>query len=165
MHWPINWTCLEDVEHEQFNKWAQDGAAVVRGERLRAVWFDKEPTQAPQRQKPVQQLADECGDSLCGLPRGSTQAIEVCGVQGMCKGVSAKAGAACDCLRPHMSVGVGKDFSEETLVPRIAKGVKSRADRLKAIGNGQVPLCAATAWQLLSQPPRDVFRAGSVIGS
>jgi hypothetical protein len=24
-------------------------------------------------------------------------------------------------------------------------------DRLKAIGNGQVPLCAATAWRILSQ--------------
>jgi hypothetical protein len=23
-------------------------------------------------------------------------------------------------------------------------------DRLKAIGNGQVPLCAATAWELLA---------------
>ena len=29
-------------------------------------------------------------------------------------------------------------------------GVASRVDRLKAIGNGQVPLCAATAWSLLS---------------
>jgi hypothetical protein len=27
----------------------------------------------------------------------------------------------------------------------------SRVDRLKAIGNGQVPLCAATAWRILSQ--------------
>jgi hypothetical protein len=26
-----------------------------------------------------------------------------------------------------------------------------RMDRLKAIGNGQVPLCAATAWRILSQ--------------
>jgi hypothetical protein len=25
-----------------------------------------------------------------------------------------------------------------------------RVDRLKAIGNGQVPLCAATAWRLLN---------------
>jgi hypothetical protein len=24
-------------------------------------------------------------------------------------------------------------------------------DRLKAIGNGQVPLCAATAWELLKK--------------
>jgi hypothetical protein len=26
----------------------------------------------------------------------------------------------------------------------------ARLDRLKAIGNGQVPLCAATAWEMLS---------------
>jgi hypothetical protein len=26
----------------------------------------------------------------------------------------------------------------------------SRVDRLKAIGNGQVPLCAATAWRILN---------------
>jgi hypothetical protein len=25
-----------------------------------------------------------------------------------------------------------------------------RVDRVKAIGNGQVPLCAATAWRILS---------------
>jgi hypothetical protein len=29
--------------------------------------------------------------------------------------------------------------------------VAARMDRLKAIGNGQVPLCAATAWRLLTQ--------------
>jgi hypothetical protein len=28
--------------------------------------------------------------------------------------------------------------------------VAARVDRLKAIGNGQVPLCAATAWKILS---------------
>jgi hypothetical protein len=28
--------------------------------------------------------------------------------------------------------------------------VASGVDRLKAIGNGQVPLCAATAWRLLT---------------
>jgi hypothetical protein len=27
----------------------------------------------------------------------------------------------------------------------------ARVDRLKAIGNGQVSLCAATAWRILSQ--------------
>ena len=34
---------------------------------------------------------------------------------------------------------------------RVAHGVAARVDRLKAIGNGQVPLCAATAWQILSK--------------
>jgi hypothetical protein len=28
--------------------------------------------------------------------------------------------------------------------------VADRVDRLKAIGNGQVPLCAATAWKVLT---------------
>jgi hypothetical protein len=28
--------------------------------------------------------------------------------------------------------------------------VAARVDRLKAIGNEQVPLCAATAWRILS---------------
>ena len=35
-------------------------------------------------------------------------------------------------------------------VGRVADGVAARVDRLKAIGNGQVPLCAATAWRILS---------------
>jgi DNA (cytosine-5)-methyltransferase 1 len=34
---------------------------------------------------------------------------------------------------------------------RMVDGVASRVDRLKAIGNGQVPLCAATAWRILSE--------------
>ena len=34
---------------------------------------------------------------------------------------------------------------------RMVDGVASRVDRLRAIGNGQVPICAATAWKLLTQ--------------
>jgi DNA (cytosine-5)-methyltransferase 1 len=46
--------------------------------------------------------------------------------------------------------------SEKLAIPTssgggIHDGVEARMDRLKALGNGQVPLCAATAWQILSQ--------------
>ena len=44
---------------------------------------------------------------------------------------------------------VGGFWSTEPNVVRVANGVAARVDRLKAIGNGQVPLCAATAWELL----------------
>ena len=44
--------------------------------------------------------------------------------------------------------GIWKDYPESL---RMVDGVAARVDRLKAIGNGQVPLCAATAWQILSQ--------------
>jgi DNA (cytosine-5)-methyltransferase 1 len=40
----------------------------------------------------------------------------------------------------------------EPNVGRVAHGVAARMDRLKAIGNGQVPAVAATAWSLLNDP-------------
>lgn len=39
----------------------------------------------------------------------------------------------------------------EPNVGRVVDGLAARVDRLKAIGNGQVPLCAATAWRILSE--------------
>jgi len=39
----------------------------------------------------------------------------------------------------------------EPNVGRVVDGMAARMDRLKAIGNGQVPLCAATAWRILSE--------------
>ena len=41
-------------------------------------------------------------------------------------------------------------WSVEPNVGRVAHGVAARVDRLKSIGNGQVPLCAATAWRVLN---------------
>jgi len=47
--------------------------------------------------------------------------------------------------------GVSRWWETEPGVGRVADGVVAWMDRLKAIGNGQVPLCAATAWQILSK--------------
>jgi DNA (cytosine-5)-methyltransferase 1 len=48
------------------------------------------------------------------------------------------------------NIGNASWWESEPNVGRVADGVASRVDRLKAIGNGQVPLCAATAWRILS---------------
>jgi DNA (cytosine-5)-methyltransferase 1 len=48
-------------------------------------------------------------------------------------------------------IGSSNFWTIEPNVGRVANGVAGRVDRLKAIGNGQVPLCAATAWEILSQ--------------
>tara|TARA_R110002110_G_scaffold397727_1_gene613057 strand:- start:117 stop:884 length:768 start_codon:yes stop_codon:yes gene_type:complete len=42
------------------------------------------------------------------------------------------------------------DPADSGEVPRVATGVKHRVERLKAIGNGQVPAVAALAWRILS---------------
>ena len=47
--------------------------------------------------------------------------------------------------------GTAKHWWEaEPNVGRVVDGMAARVDRLKAIGNGQVPLCAATAWRILN---------------
>jgi len=50
--------------------------------------------------------------------------------------------------------GTADYWSIEPTIPRVADGVAARVDRLKAIGNGQVPLCAATAWRILNDERR-----------
>jgi len=42
-------------------------------------------------------------------------------------------------------------WQTEPKLDRMVDGVAYGVDRLKAIGNGQVPLCAATAWRILSE--------------
>jgi len=47
---------------------------------------------------------------------------------------------------------IRSDISEGAkIVPRVSSGVKDRAKRLKAIGNGQVPICAAVAFEMLTE--------------
>ena len=42
-------------------------------------------------------------------------------------------------------------WKTEPNICRVVNGMADAMDRLKAIGNGQVPLCAATAWRLLKE--------------
>ena len=51
--------------------------------------------------------------------------------------------------KEHTAIGDSCWWETQPNVGRVAHGVASRVDRLKALGNGQVPLTAATAWQLL----------------
>jgi hypothetical protein len=65
-----------------------------------------------------------------------------------------------DAQRQRISIGVRQErdtpsgtgwWASEPRLGRVADGVACRVDRLKAIGNGQVPLCAATAWRILNE--------------
>ena len=53
-------------------------------------------------------------------------------------------------LEPLPALDWDYDWSRwEPDIPRVSTGVKNRKERLQAIGNGQVPLCMAVAWELL----------------
>lgn len=49
----------------------------------------------------------------------------------------------------HADIGSASWWKFEPDVGRVADGVAHRTHRLKAIGNGQVPQCAAAAWRYL----------------
>jgi DNA (cytosine-5)-methyltransferase 1 len=57
----------------------------------------------------------------------------------------------------EVEFGRGSWWLTEPSVGRVAHGVAARVDRLKAIGNGQVPSVAATAWKLLTEDSLGLF--------
>ncbi len=50
----------------------------------------------------------------------------------------------------HADIGAPGWWETEPDMDRVANGVANRVDRLKAVGNGQVPAVAAEAWRLLT---------------
>jgi DNA (cytosine-5)-methyltransferase 1 len=92
----------------------------------------------------------------CGSPTGETELSDsMCNrLQGSRTDgtVEGQVGLRCRKGRNEEQNIYGSDsawWSVEPDLGRVAHGVDARVDRLKAIGNGQVPLCAATAWGLL----------------
>jgi DNA (cytosine-5)-methyltransferase 1 len=64
------------------------------------------------------------------------------------------------CQRRSISSGIQEEdpntcdsrwWEDSSRVHRVDDGVAARVDRLKAIGNGQVPLCASVAWRILNE--------------
>jgi DNA (cytosine-5)-methyltransferase 1 len=56
----------------------------------------------------------------------------------------------------------GAQWAVEPGVQRVVAGLAHRVDRLKAIGNGQVPAVAALAWRLLGGPDGDCVPGGGL---
>lgn len=52
---------------------------------------------------------------------------------------------------PCVELSLDDWWATEPNIPRVASVVKNRVGRLKALGNGQVPLQAATAFRLLEE--------------
>ena len=110
---------------------------------------------------------DGCSGSIIGQnnAKNAKESTQMGGVQNMADtGMSRLASCNDTPSRPKKQLlekqlgrggnefGTTKHWWEaEPDVGRVVNGMASRVDRLKAIGNGQVPLCAATAWRILSE--------------
>ena len=105
------------------------------------MWFSGDPAETPHRQESQQQSGGEYNDSLPKLPQSGAYENGRLGK-----------GEGQDCDMQNLRKGIPTQTNTQKamgFIPRISVGVQNRVDRLKAIGNGQVPLVAATAFKLL----------------
>jgi DNA (cytosine-5)-methyltransferase 1 len=128
------WTCLRAADlgapHGRDRWWCL---------AIRDTDSDSEPTSAFDAQAP----------RLCGHPIDSN-AVGVA-AQGLEQGSSDAQEWARPDIRPARPLRDGHGWwQSEPDLGRVADGVAARVDRLKALGNGQVPLQAALAWRILA---------------
>jgi len=156
MNWPINWTSTQEIESDDFKRWqkASTTNVLVGGAGLLPLWFYREPAQAPQGSRHGEQCEIEYRVPLCELPRQDACNGEVGGTQQGSSVLELRSGV-------HLSESEAKALQSDLWqqdgmeITRTAKGVMNRVDRLKAIGNGQVPAVAALAWRILGGPVDD----------
>ena len=154
MNWPIKWSDLNGFNKKEFQRWQEASATVIQSAgALRTMWWDSDPSQTPFGQQHIEQSKKQHSNSLSEMSRNITRQSEMEG---------SFQGSDLSVLRDdiHIQKTKGKNLQsgvweqacmdEAQIVPRTSQTVMARVDRLKAIGNGQVPLCAATAWRVLN---------------
>lgn len=98
-----------------------EGTQAFEGE-VRSVWVQQESASAPHRPGQEEQSAGKYSDAMQVLPQ----------------------------LLARYGKEAWQNGSWENAIPRIATGIPNRVDRLKALGNGQVPAVVRAAWELLT---------------
>ena len=158
MGWPLFWTSLDTEVKYHYDSWheaqqrTQTSPKDFQGGIVRNVWWDIDPSTASQGRQPNQQRYDQCDDSLPAVPCENSLLDRELGagecktsnLQDLRRHIQAEADTQIEAVR---QAGLPKGKREE--IGRIAVGVKNRADRLAAIGNGQVPAVVKLAWETL----------------
>lgn len=179
MGWPMGWTCLDPMNELEYQLWGDGfgtnpgnpeelpalrkvaGAEEIRGSAGRPIGL-----QPPQilfsglRQQP--ETPEALGDTpLAGeeVPQGSMRSLRIqkgtpgspCGPESRKQrpDQSSNAVQALPRFLAHYGPQAWQDGSWENAVPRVAQKVANRVDRLRALGNGQVPAVARLAWEVL----------------
>lgn len=169
MGWPMTWTSLEPMAKERWIEWqvkhgqacSAEGGADLRGRQVRPMPGDQETATAPQGREPGEQRSGEHRDLVPAVPQGGAhgqrhlgQGPEIAGqdVPSVHGDVQAAQGDDSVLRQEGLHLGTWPACGWQEMVPRVATGVEHRVNRLRAIGNGQVPLVAATAWTILGGP-------------
>ena len=155
MNWPIKWSSNDALNAENYQRWQKASTAIVQGsDGVRILWWDRDPSETPQRPRHVEQHAGEHLDALQQMPRQDAcgtaveRAHETADMRELREAVHVQACQGND-MQPGVREQGGMVIAE--IVPRVTQKTSNRVDRLKAIGNGQVPAVAALAWRILNK--------------
>jgi hypothetical protein len=160
MGWPLFWTTLDVDVKPYYNAWheakqrTQASSEEIQNRIMRNVWWDIDPSAAPQRREPNQQREIKCDGCMPDVPcentlpnrelgEGKREAI---GMQDLWGNIQAETDAE---IKVMWQAGMPEGKRET--ISRVAMGVKSRVDRLRCIGNGQVPAVVRLAWNYLTK--------------
>ena len=124
MGWPIGWTSIKPLKELIWLSWDIDPADMQEPIEWRTP-AQQEPGIKTERLKPIE------GGVLGGMNRHFD----------IHTGRQAEIGLTQQVQLRNQGIGI---------IPRVAVNIPNRVNRLKALGNGQVPLCTATAWELLN---------------
>jgi hypothetical protein len=153
MNWPIKWSDLNGFDTKEFERWQKASAKAIQGiGEMRAMWWDADPSQAPHGQQPTEQPKQQHSNSLSEMSWNASRERPLeRSQQGSDLSLLRTDVCLQEAKRKDLQSGVWEQtcLDETQIVPRVGGTGIARVDRLKAIGNGQVPLCAATAWKVL----------------
>jgi hypothetical protein len=165
MGWPYDHTRLD-------RRWTSFSREEITIDCLRTLWDDEQFASSPQGQKFIEQLARQHPDLVrelshgLALGRGQTGMESLSTVlRGLWKACNswplrnaqesfqaAWKCATCETKGWFAMASIrGIWHAEWPGVPRTETGITARVDRLAALGNGQVPLCASEAFRQLHE--------------
>jgi len=145
MGWPIGWTSMDGIEELDWRGWNTDPADVGSQQ----TWA----TPSANKTTKSGEIVNSDGTSWDGVSKPHSKTT----------------GKPIQTALTDQVAMLATHTHTTGSIPRTAKAIKHRVGRLKAIGNGQVPQCAAMAWRMLidrispqtdSKPPRcnDCYR-------
>jgi hypothetical protein len=146
MNWPIGWTSLDKLNDSEFEYWKAASSEKYSGSKLREMWFNREAGAPPCRQESNEQLAGERHDFMLPMPPQVSLENTSGNLSGVRDSIPTEADTESEAMREFR---MSQD--SRPAISRIAVGINARVDRLKAIGNGQVPAVARLAWNILSE--------------
>ena len=147
MGWPLNWSAMQPMERHEAEYWKEASSTADQDVgRVRQMWFDREAGAPSPRQGHGEQHAQQPGRAVSRLPPHGAQNTSEYIVHGLRLFVRPEEGQAGEALREF-------DLQQDARTPisRTSMGRQvNRADRIKALGNGQVPAVVALAWRELT---------------